>query len=147
MTACSGPTVLGGDVFDLQRSAVLAYDAGEDARAEALYQGLARAAPGDPETWLRLGNLYARHDRPDDAADAYQHALLLNPGDNRLWYNLGVIRQRQASAAYIRANELSDRKDPLYERTLRLSERLAAPPAADDAPGAAPAEAAKDAAK
>ena len=144
--ACSGPAVIGGDVFDLHRSAVLAYDAGEDAKAEALYQGLARAAPGDPETWLRLGNLYARHGKPDDAADAYQHALLLNPADNRLWYNLGVIRQRQAGAAYIRANELSDKKDPLYERTLKLSERLAAPPAADVPPVPTP-EAASNAAK
>ena len=127
ITACSTPTVIGGDVFDLQRNAVLAYESGQDAKAEALYQGLARAAPTDPETWLRLGNLYARSNKPDDAADAYQHALLLNRNDQRLWYNLGIIRQRQAHAALIEANRLSEKDDPLYAKTEALIERLAPP--------------------
>jgi cytochrome c-type biogenesis protein CcmH/NrfG len=128
LTACTTPTVIGGDVFELQRNAVLAYESGQDARAEALYQGLARAAPNDPETWLRLGNLYARSSKPDDAADAYQHAILLNPNDQRPWYNLGVIRQRQAHAALIQANQLSDKDDPLYAKTATLIERLAPSP-------------------
>lgn len=132
VSGCSSPTVIGGDVFDLHNSAVLAYESGQDAKAEALYQGLARAAPNDPETWLRLGNLYARSNKPDDAADAYQHALLLNPNDNRVWYNLGVIRQRQAHAAFIRANETSDRNDPIYGKTEALIERLAPAPAAPE---------------
>ncbi len=125
--ACSTPTVIGGDVFDLHRNAVLAYESGEDARAEALYQGLARAAPNDAETWLRLGNLYARSDKPDDAADAYQHALLLNRNDPRAWYNLGLIRQRQAHAAYIRANQIADKDDPVYANTAAMIEKLAPP--------------------
>lgn len=130
--ACSTPTVIGGDVFDIQRNAALAYDSGQqDAKAEALYQGLARAAPNDPETWLRLGNLYARSNKPDDAADAYQHAILLNRNDQRLWYNLGIIRQRQAHAALIQANALAGKNDPLYEKTAALIEKLApsTPPA------------------
>lgn len=123
--ACSTPTVIGGDVFELHRTAVLAYESGEDAKAEALYQGLARAAPSDPEIWLRLGNLYARSNKPDDAADAYQHALLLNRNDLRAWYNLGVIRQRQAYAAFIQANLLADKGDPAYAKTETMIEKLA----------------------
>ena len=125
LCACSTPTVIGGDVFDLHRNAVLAYESGEDAKAEALYQGLARAAPNDAETWLRLGNLYARSNKPDDAADAYQHALLLNRNDQRVWYNLGVIRQRQAHAAFIQANQLADKADPLYAKTEAMIDKLA----------------------
>jgi len=125
VAACSTPTVIGGDVFDLHRKAVLAYESGEDAKAEALYQGLARAAPGDPEIWLRLGNLYARSNKPDDAADAYQHALLLNQHDQRAWYNLGVIRQRQAYAAFIQANQIVDKADPVYAKTAAMIEKLA----------------------
>jgi tetratricopeptide (TPR) repeat protein len=134
--ACSTPTVFGGDVFDLNRKAALAYESGEDAKAEALYQGLSRAAPNDAEIWLRLGNLYARSDKADDAADAYQHALLLNPNDQRAWYNLGVIRQRQAHAAFIQANQFSDKDDPIHARTEALIEKLApakAPTAVIDA--------------
>lgn len=129
---CSTPTVIGGDVFDLHRNAVLAYESGEEAKAESLYQGLARAAPSDPEIWLRLGNLYARANKPDDAADAYQHALLLNPNDQRAWYNLGVIRQRQAHAAYIQANQLADKADPVYTKTEALIEKLSPSKAPDE---------------
>ena len=125
LCACSTPTVFGGDVFDLNRKAALAYESGEDAKAEALYQGLSRAAPNDAEIWLRLGNLYARSDKADDAADAYQHALLLNPNDQRAWYNLGVIRQRQAHAAFIQANQFADKSDPIYKKTEELIEQLA----------------------
>ncbi|HQR03487.1 MAG: tetratricopeptide repeat protein [Proteobacteria bacterium] len=108
----------------LQQSAVLAYESGDDAKAEALYQGLARMAPNDPETWLRLGNLYARSNRPDLAADAYQRALLTAPNDVRLWYNLGIIRQRQAHAALIRAHELAGDNEALRQRTEALARQL-----------------------
>jgi Flp pilus assembly protein TadD len=129
---CSTPTVIGGDVFDLHRNAVLAYESGEDAKAEALYLGLTRAVPNDPETWLRLGNLYARSSKPDDAADAYKQALLLDPNNHRVWYNLGVIRQRQAHAALIQANVLSEKNDPLHARTEAMIDKLSSPDAPPD---------------
>lgn len=123
------------DLYELHQSAVLAYDSGADARAEALYQGLARSAPNDPETWLRLGNLYARSNRPDKAAEAYERGLLLAPGDARLWYNLGIIRQRQAHASFIAAHQYIDDADPLQARTKAMIERLA-PAVAEAAPTA-----------
>lgn len=124
-----------GSLYEQHQNAVLAYESGADARAEALYQGLARAAPNDPETWLRLGNLYARSNRPDNAADAYQRTLLLAPGDARAWYNLGIIRQRQAHAAFIQAHHFVADDDPLHARTKALSDRLA-PAIADAQPTA-----------
>lgn len=123
------------DLYELHQSAVLAYDSGADARAEALYQGLARSAPNDPETWLRLGNLYARSNRPDKAAEAYERGLLLSAGDARLWYNLGIIRQRQAHASFIQAHQFIDDADPLQARTKVMIERLA-PAVAEAAPAA-----------
>lgn len=123
------------DVYEMHRSALLAYESGADARAEALYQGLARATPNDPETWLRLGNLYARSNRPDKAAEAYERGLLLAPADPRLWYNLGIIRQRQAHAAFIAAHQYIDDADPLQARAKAMIERLA-PAVAEAAPAA-----------
>ena len=69
-----------------------------DAKAEALYQGLARTAPNDPETWLRLGNLYARSNRPDEAADYYRAALAQAPNMAELHGNLAAAQRsvRQA---------------------------------------------------
>jgi Flp pilus assembly protein TadD len=123
------------DVYEMHQSALLAYESGADARAEALYQGLARSAPNDPETWLRLGNLYARSNRPDKAGEAYERALLLAPGDARLWYNLGIIRQRQAHAAFIMAHQYIDDADPLQAKAKAMVERLA-PAVAEAAPAA-----------
>ena len=118
----------GKDTYAKQDSAVLAYETGDDAKAEALFQGLVRAVPNDPENWLRLGNLYARSNRPEDAAQAYQKSLMLNPGDARVWYNLGVVRQRQAYASFLQANLLFDKDDPLHARTEALIKQLALHP-------------------
>ena len=108
------------DLFQLSNDAQLAYEAGEDARAEQLYMGLARAAPSDPEIWLRLGNLYARNDRPEAAADAYQRVLALKTNEPRAWYNLGIVRLRQGWAALMHANAALKDTDPLYRETERL---------------------------
>ena len=105
------------DALEMQRNAMNAYEGGEEARAEARYLGLIKMNPGDAETWLRLGNLYARSNRPDKAADAYQRGLLLAPHDERLWYNLGVIRQRQTLAAYIQALQLTKPGEEIYDRS------------------------------
>ena len=121
------------DIYEAHQSALQAYESGADARAEALYIGLTRSAPNDPETWLRLGNLYARSNRPDKAGEAYERGLLLAPGDARLWYNLGIIRQRQAHAAFIMANQYIDDADPLLTKAKAMIERLA-PAVADAAP-------------
>ena len=126
------------DLFQLSNDAQLAYEAGEDARAEQLYMGLARAAPGDPEVWFRLGNLYARNDRPDAAADAYQRVLALKTNEPRAWYNLGIVRLRQGWAAMMRANAALKEDDPLYQETERLMSHLGALP--DLNPRATPAK-------
>ena len=112
------------DLFQLSNDAQLAYEAGEDVRAEQLYMGLARAAPGDPEVWFRLGNLYARNNRPDAAADAYQRTLALKTNEPRAWYNLGIVRLRQGWAAMMQANAGLKETDPLYRETERMMSHL-----------------------
>lgn len=126
LSACGSlMTTSTDDALAMQRTALLAYEDGEDRKAEALYLGLLKISPNDAETWLRLGNLYARSNRPDNAADAYQHAVLLNPDDPRAWYNLGVIRQRQTLAAYIQALQLSKPGELIYEKSEGLIGQLA----------------------
>jgi len=101
------------ELFQLTNEAQLAYEKGEDARAEQLYMSLARQVPHDAEIWLRLGNLYARSHKPDAAADAYQRALAINGSDPRAWYNLGVIRLRQGWMSLIQAYNYSEDRDPV----------------------------------
>lgn len=102
-----------GDIYELHRNAQLAYTAEEDGRAETLLLGLARAAPNDPETWFYLGNLYARTSRPQQAVEAYQKSLMLNSTDARVWHNVGIVRIREAWAAFIQAQALVNADEPL----------------------------------
>ncbi len=105
-----------GNLYDMRREAQEAYAGDEDQRAEKLLLGLSRAAPNDAETWFYLGNLYARTNRPEQATEAYQKALMLNRGDAKAWHNLGVVRLRAAWAAFIQAHNLTPADDPLHAR-------------------------------
>lgn len=103
------------DLVALNRDAQLAAESGETAKAEALYKSLVRRMPNDAETWLRLGNLYARNNKPDEAVGAYHRALIADSRDAKAWYNLSVIRMRQAWAAMlqVQAQERLPADDPL----------------------------------
>jgi Flp pilus assembly protein TadD len=112
------------DLLKMQREAQAAFDNGEDARAETLFKALARATPNDAETWLRLGNLYARTNNPEQAVDAYLKSLSLNSNDSRAWNNLGIVRLRQSWAALIRANSLADPKDTAFASSNEIVKTL-----------------------
>ena len=112
------------DLVTINREAELAYESGEAAKAEALYKSLVRRMPNDSETWFRLGNVYARNNRPDEAANAYQRALLANNADARAWHNLGVVRLRQAWASMLQAHENLRPDMPLYESVEAVLKQL-----------------------
>lgn len=116
-----------GNLYELKRDAQVAYAGNEDDRAEKLLLGLTRAVPNDGEAWFYLGNLYARSNRPEQAAQAYQKALMLNGNDARAWHNLGVVRLREAWAAFIQAHGLTAPGDPLgakLEELIRAMETM-----------------------
>lgn len=135
-----------GNLYDLRRDAQLAYTGGEDQRAEKLLIGLTRAVPNDAEAWFYLGNLYARTNRPDLATHAYQKSLMLNGGDARAWHNIGVVRVREAWAAFIQAHSLSRSDDPLHaklEALIGAMEKIPLEGLSRSAQPAAPADAKK----
>jgi len=112
------------NLITINQEAKLAYEGGETAKAEALYRSLARRMPNDAETWLRLGNLYARSNRPDEAASAYQRALMADNAEARAWHNLGIVRLRQAWASLLQAQATVKPKDSLAPQIDTLLEYL-----------------------
>lgn len=115
------------DLSALHREAQVAYEKGDDAQAELLYQKLTMLGKQDAETWLRLGNIYARNNKTQSAEDAYRTSLLINDSDPRTWNNLGIVLLRQSWVALIRANSLSSPKDPAYLNStdiIKVLERL-----------------------
>lgn len=128
------------DLISINHQAQLAYESGEVAKAEALYKSLVRRMPSDSEAWLRLGNLYARNNRPDEAANAYQRALLADTSEARAWYNLGVVRLRQAWAAFLQAQAQTPitPNEALTTQTESTLEHLGKLPLLADEPRKAP---------
>ena len=112
------------DIYALSKEAEIAFDNQEDAKAEQLYKGLVKQAPNDAENWFRLGNLYARTNHPDQAVEAYQHALMLDGANPKIWHNLGVVRLRQAWASLIQAENLTPPDSNLYGETRDLVKAL-----------------------
>ncbi len=105
------------DLVSLNRDAQLAAESGETAKAENLYRSLVKRMPNDSETWLRLGNLYARNNKPDEAVGAYQRALIANNSESRAWYNLGIVRLRQGWAAMLQTQVQPDETaDPVIRK-------------------------------
>lgn len=88
------------DALAHQKRAEQAYDAGNLAQAQSEYQALTRALPLNADYWFRLGNVCVRMDQPDEAVDAYSHALQREPKHAKAWHNLGIVRLRQAAAAF-----------------------------------------------
>jgi predicted Zn-dependent protease len=124
LSACAMLPADRGDLYDMRREAQSAYENSEDARAEKLLLGLARAVPNDAETWFYLGNLYARSNRPDDAIRAYQKSLMLNGGDARAWHNMGVVRLREAWAAFIQTYDMTTADNPLHGKAEAVIEAM-----------------------
>ena len=115
---------VGEDLVRMQQEAQVAFDSGENTRAEALYKGIIRSTPNDAETWFRLGNLYARTDNPDQAANAYLTTLSLNGADARAWHNLGIVRLRQSWAAFLRANSMTEPAQPIHAMSAEIIRTL-----------------------
>lgn len=111
----------------MHRQAQTAYDQGDDAAALKLYKKLSLLSKQDAETWLRLGNLYARSNDALQAETAYRQALQINPSDARAWNNLGTVLLRQSWLAFVRAKQLAAPIDPAYVNShdmIQVLERL-----------------------
>lgn len=108
----------------IDRQADAAYREGRDADAERLYTELARALPDEAPYWFRLGNVYARSGRDEEAVLAYRKALQRQPGHARAMHNLAVVRLRQAQDAYDASARAAAPGDGVYEESRRMQAAL-----------------------
>lgn len=104
------------DVATTQQRAKLAYDSGNWTNAEKHYLILTQQLPRDAETWFRLGNVYTRLNRPNEAIKAYQESLARNPDNSKTWHNLGIVQLKQATNTFIQLQNYSEPGDALNNR-------------------------------
>lgn len=112
------------NVLRTQRDADAAYRSGDMGHASVLYLQLTKVVPREAEYWYMLGNTYVRLQAPDQAVEAYQRAIARNPKHTRAWHNLGVVRMRQALAAFVSSASTAKADDPMHDVSKRLADDL-----------------------
>ena len=92
------------DLTLVREEAYLAYQNKDYSTAINKFEILVEKAPEDVEFWFRLGNSYARSEKPQLAVIAYQNALLRDPSNVKAWYNMGFIQTQTALISYGKRN-------------------------------------------
>lgn len=140
----------GEDLVQVRAAAETAYAAKDWAESEKQYTLLAKRVPIEAENWFRLGNIYARTNRPDAAIAAYRETLVREPEHRKAWYNLGILQLRAAAASLEKVQTLPHAEDGMTTRSREILEELratvqretgaetVAEPAADPGADAAP---------
>ena len=108
------------DMFEIERLANAAYEAGNYEESEKYYTVLVKQVPQESQNWFRLGNAYARTKKMDSAVLAYREALVRDPEFNKAWYNLGLVQLRQSLNSFVEMQLYADKTDPLYTKSKEL---------------------------
>jgi Flp pilus assembly protein TadD len=123
--ACgNGSMVRENELLQLQADAANAYEKGDWRAAERRFKALTERVPGEGEFWFRLGNVYARTHRPEEAVQAYKEALIRQKVKTKTWHNMGIVYVRQAANAFTQMLEDMPAEDPLFERAMALNEAI-----------------------
>ena len=91
LIGCASENPSGKDTVTLVQDADLAYTQGNWARAESQYRLIVQRVPGDAYAWFKLGNLYMRTDRPNEAMYAYQQTLARDNTYAKAYHNLALL--------------------------------------------------------
>jgi len=112
------------DYFVLKNQADKAYKNRDYKNAEKHYLKITKGVARDPEAWFKLGNIYARTQRPKLAVRAYQEAVVRDTKLTKAWNNLAVVYLRQALNAYTSMVEHAEANDPLLEKARQRLEKI-----------------------
>lgn len=88
-----------GSAHELVINADKAYAAGDWKVAEQGYRDVIAKKPAESHAYFRLGNTLVKQNRLDEAASAYQDALLHDASKTEVYNNLALIRLTQAENA------------------------------------------------
>ena len=111
-------------VLTLEKQAAENYQAHRDAQAADDYGKLVKIVPDDPNYWYMLGNAYVRSGQPDLAVLAYNQSIMRDPNNAHAWHNLGVIRLRQAQAAFTSSAQVAHAGDSVQASSRRIANAL-----------------------
>jgi tetratricopeptide (TPR) repeat protein len=112
------------DLFEIERLANQTYENSEWLESEKHYSLLIEIDPEKSRNWFRLGNIYARTNRPDAAIYAYREALIRDSELTNAWYNMGIIQLKQAAYSLNEMQLYVDENDPVAEKGQRILQAI-----------------------
>jgi cytochrome c-type biogenesis protein CcmH/NrfG len=112
------------DLFEIERQAASAYENDDWQASEKHYLVLVEKDPEQAMHWLRLGNIYARTNRPDMAVMAYREAVVRDTELTNAWYNMGIIQLKQAAYSFNEMQLHVQPDDPVAAQGRRLLEGI-----------------------
>ena len=129
------------DAVDPAQSLALAeaaYEAKDWQTAERHYVAVTKRIPDEAHPWFRLGNIYARTERPDFAVRAFKEALVRDPQLSKAWYNMGLVQLRQSANSFLQMRTHTPensaqraRADAMYQTLIEFLQNGPSPTAAE----------------
>ena len=112
------------DTAQLLALAEASYNAKDWEAAEKNYVEITRAIPKEAHPWFRLGNIYARTERPEFAVRAYKEALLRDSNLSKAWYNMGLVQLRQSANSFLQMRTYTPENSSAQERAEAMYEAI-----------------------
>jgi predicted Zn-dependent protease len=94
--ACASHRVGDDDFMGRYEQAGKYYQGGLYSDAERVLLDLHRQSPNNYEVLFRLGNIYVRTGQFEAAERVYQRCIEIDPEQPKGWYNLSLLRVKQA---------------------------------------------------
>lgn len=112
------------ELVSLRQQADSYYKNSDWNKAIEYYGQLIQQVPKDGDIWFRMGNAYARLNKPGTAIQAYQTALKLNPNNSKAWHNMGIIQLQSATLTFENMKNYTNPEDALYERARQVVDAI-----------------------
>ncbi len=112
------------DLIEVLEEANIAYENDDFVTSEKNYGILIKELPEEAEYWFRLGNIYVRTNRHQDAIGLYREAVLRNPQFAKAWYNMSIVQLKQTAFSLNEMLIYTDKKDPLYSKGATMLEQI-----------------------
>jgi tetratricopeptide (TPR) repeat protein len=111
-------------IMQLQANAERAYKMAMLDQAESLYFEVLASVPNYAPAWFRLGNIYTRTGRHDAAIAAYSKSLEFQPGNQKAFYNISLVRIKQSTETLTAATKQGDVNSPIGKQIQALLDAL-----------------------
>ena len=120
LQACNSPLAARPDMNpdelqQLYSDSIQAYRDGDMQQAESGLESLLQHKPGNANAWFRLGNVYARSGRYQQAVMTYRKALSIEPSLFKARHNLAIAHLRLASLSFADLQQQTSDSDPLKQ--------------------------------